>query len=274
MKITRYIRSHVVDPFNSLIDRFKSDMKDSLGSFRLLQVLIACICIAIPLILRVCDKDKYYPNNETVVNLAPIADCRSVVKVDTTVIQYHGQDATEYIFKNCISNDTVLTAIKIYKGWLGFRSSVSEYAYGSKGYLFGLLYCMAAMLYIYNGFVHLRRKHHLSIRNGGQGINIVIGFCLIGVVLNPESKSELWHNAFSIAFFATNILAMLFSSKKNETIGFKRTRIIMAIVTLLALVGALSLHWYNLLWAEWISLTIIAIYLIMVVAKSAEKSNR
>lgn len=264
MKITGYIRSQIVDPF-------KSSMKDSLGSFRLLQVLIAGICIAIPLILRVCDKDKYYPNNEAVVNLAPIADCRSFVKVDTTIIEYHGQDVYKFIVKNCISNDTILTSIKIHKGWLGFRSSVSEYAYGSKSYLFGLLYCMAAMLYIYNGFVYQKRQHHLSIRKNGPLFNIVIGLFLIGVVLNPESKSEWLHNGFSIAFFATNILAMLFSSKQNESVGFKRTRIVMAIATIVALIGHLGFHWYSLLWAEWISLTIIASYLIMVVSKSARK---
>ncbi len=256
MKITRSIRSHIEDP---------------LKSFKGLQVIIASICIAIPAIFWGFDRDEFYPAKENFRGLASISGCPSGIKIDTTKIEYHGQVVSEFIVKNSCTKRTIFTYIKIKKNGWGFRYSLSEYAYGSKSYLFGLLYCMAAMLFIYNGFVYQKRRRELRIQKKGHWTNIFTGLCLIGVVFYPESANKTWHYIFSIGFFVGNIIAMLFP-KENETNTFKTTRRIMALVIALALIVHLVFNWYSLLWAEWISLAMIASYLIMAAA-SAEHRN-
>ena len=205
------------------------------------------------------------------VPLARIADSVSAINIDTTIKNYHSQMDSQFIIKNCTSGDTIISYIKIKKDRLGFRSSVSDYAYSSKSYLFGMLYCMAAMLYIYNGFVYLKRRNNLKIQKSGHRYNVIIGLCLIGVILNPESDNVLLHNLFSILFFVGNICVMLFFPKQYETKAFKVTRITMAFVTVIVLLGTLG-KLYSILWAEWISLFVIGSYLILV-ANSAEKTD-
>lgn len=256
MKITDRIRSHIEDP---------------LKSFKLLQRIIAFICIAIPAIFWAFDCDEFYPAKENLSGLTSVGSCQSGIKIDTTTRKYHGEVVAEFIVKNSCTKDTILTYLKIKKYRGDFRSSLSEYAYGSKSYLFGLLYCMAAMLFINNGFVYQKRRRELRIQKRVHWINVLTGLCLIGVVFCPESVNPTWHYILSIGFFVGNIFAM-FSPKENETNTFKFTRCIMAIVTAMALIVHFVFHTYTLLWAEWISLITIACYLIMAAA-SAEHRN-
>src|SRR5688500_3196082 len=93
--------------------------------------------------------------------------------------------ASQFKLKKCDSTVQICALGKICKDNMGFRMSVSDYAYSSNSYLFGMLYMMASMLYIYNGFVYMRRKDFLSIQRKGSVANIIIGIFLIGVILNP-----------------------------------------------------------------------------------------
>jgi hypothetical protein len=53
------------------------------------------------------------------------------------------------------------TTSKICKDKWGFRLSLSDYVYSSNSYIFGMLYTMAAMLFIFNGAVYFKSQKRL-----------------------------------------------------------------------------------------------------------------
>jgi len=255
-----------------LTDKITSHIKDPLKSFRSLQIIIAIICMTIPIVLRIFDKDDYYIQKVQLMSSGLMQGFLSTKQIDSLNKIFYTQIASQIKLKHCDSTIQIDGLAKICKDGWGFRLSVSDYAYSSKSYLFGMLYCMAAMLYIYNGLVYLKQRNTLNVQKKGHWYNVIIGLCLIGVILNPQSNHAFLHNLFSILFFIGNVCVMLFFPKEHETAAFKVTRIAMALITIVALLGALVLCLYTILWAEWISLTIIASYLIMV-ATSTKKLN-
>ena len=82
-----------------------------------------------------------------------------------------------------------------------FRSSISEYVYMCHSYIFGMLLCIAAMLFIYNGVVYYKSEEHLEISWHGQWYNIVLGLSLIGVISFPCNEHPVPHYTFAVIFF-------------------------------------------------------------------------
>jgi hypothetical protein len=176
----------------------------------------------------------------------------------------------------CDSTIEINALAKICKDKFGFRMSISDYVYATNSYLFGMLYMMAALLFIYNGIVYVKQKELLNIQRRGSWFNVFIGLSLIGVILNPASKNCFLHNLFSFLFFGINVLVILFLSKPKETRLFRATRIVMGILVLATILiwAAKVLDHFTLLWAEWVSLFIIAAYLIMMAASQLKYEDR
>ncbi|MGZ5133675.1 MAG: DUF998 domain-containing protein [Flavitalea sp.] len=211
--------------------------------------------------LRFFDKDEYYPQRVTLMNVGEMNTYLKQEEMDSINGHFKSRLNKEINLEYYDSTIEINGLAKIPKDALKFRLSMSDYAYSSNSYLFGLLYMMAATLYIYNGVVYWKRKETLDVQRWGSRANVIIGIFLIGVVINPQSTNAFLHNAFSISFFLGNIAVMLFLPKQDEKPAFKWARISMGSLCLLILLGAF-MKFYSLLWAEWMSLTIIAIYLI------------
>ena len=139
-----------------------------------------------------------------------------------------------------------------------FRSSISDYVYLKNSYLFGMLLCIAAMLFIFNGAVYYRSGEHLRISWHGQWYNVVLGLSLLGVICFPHKEFKIPHYTFAIIFFLGNaVVTGIFYKDKD-----KISSIILAILT----VAAMPLAFTNIitvLVAEWISLVVIAIHFIL-----------
>lgn len=201
MKLTKKIISHIEDP---------------LKWFRLIQRIIACVCILIPLILRLCDHDRFNPVRISSTFLTHISNCQDSIAIDTCVKRYKLDRETRWIIKDCRTDTIVIDAAKIKMYSLGFRGSLSNYAYSSNSYMYGLLYCMAALLFIYNGIVHIKifndKSGFLSSNLNARDswCYIIIGLSLIMEILNPMHNREIVHYIFSVLFFSFNIYALAF----------------------------------------------------------------
>ena len=261
MKITGYIGSY--------INEIRSHFVETLKSFKLLQRATACICILIPVFLKTCDQDQLGKIKINPTALAQITNCKSQIRKDTITVKYRFGCFKQLVIKDCRENDTsvILTATIIKKGRFGFRESLSHYAYSSNSYLFGMLYCMAAMMFIYNGVVYMKifkSKKHLfeKLNKNGSWYNIIIGTCLLMVVLNPLYDRPILHVIFAVSFFLGNIFVIARFPNKGES---KTKRYIIALVATICI----SLHFcfpktITVLIAEWLSLTVISIHLIMI----------
>ena len=254
-----------------IADKMRQIFEDPLKSFKALQIGIAFVCIMIPAILRFCDKDEFYPEQVKLAGLENVLKCDSTIRIDTATKIKRNKTDSIFSIQICKSTTKILTVTKIPKDKCGFRLSISDYTYSSNSYLFGMLYCMAAMLFIYNWAVYvknnLRRNKDdtvVVLKLKGQWYNLIIGLFLIGVILNPEHNHPFFHNVFSVSFFIANILVMVFVPVMDENKSSVRLRIIIAVSAIVILGLLIWLGLITLLWAEWISLTVIAIHLMRV----------
>ena len=85
-----------------------------------------------------------------------------------------------------------------------FRPSISNYVYMDHSYVFGMLLCIAAMLFIFNGAVYYKNEPHLHISKHGRWYNIVLGFSLLGVICFRHIEYTIIHNIFAGIFFIGN----------------------------------------------------------------------
>lgn len=137
----------------------------------------------------------------------------------------------------------------------GFRGSISDYVYMPHSYVFGMLMCIAAMLFVFNGAVYYKSEQHMHISWHGQWYNIVLGLSLIGVICFPWKEYSVVHFSFAAIFFVGNaIVTGIFYKDKD-----KKKSIAMAILTLAAIPFAIAGK-ISVLAAEWISLTVIGIH--------------
>lgn len=234
-------------------------IEDPLKFFRRLQRVIASICILIPLIFWLCDKDVFYPRDLKLITSDKIKQCGQVVLFNSANVS---ADKTAVAINAVYPHySIVLDSLKVIpKDKWQFRNSVSDYANSTNSYLFGLLYCMAGLLFVFNGAVYINKPKSLSINSGSRWLNILTGLCLIGIVLVHNNTA---HIILSVLFFVLNVYIMAFLSNANETITAKITRIVLAALVLISL-GLWVCCFISLLWAEWLSLLFISLYLIMI----------
>jgi len=137
----------------------------------------------------------------------------------------------------------------------GFRESISDYVYMPHSYIFGMLMCIAAMLFIVNGVVYYRSEQHMHISWHGQWYNIVLGLSLIGVICFPWREYSIIHFSFAAIFFAGNaVVTGIFYKDKD-----KKMSITLAILTISTIPFAIG-NIISMLTAEWVSLTVIGIH--------------
>lgn len=276
--INKYISFLNLNPpitFMNLARRMKRILTDPLASFKMLQIVIAAACIAIPVILRTFDKDTYYPAMAREEVRSGLTGNLSSVENRLPERKSTPLEPVGMVSGNCDTMRQVSTFEKICKDRLGFRTSLSDYAHSSNSYLFGMLYMMAALLYIYNGVVYLNRLQFLTIHKNGPLANILTGLSLIAVILHPDTGRAFPHLLFSVLFFVGNIYMMLFVGKADESKAFRTARRVMGVSTILVFIGWTKyIGLYSLLWAESISLLIISSYLIMMAAHVEETRKK
>ncbi len=149
-----------------------------------------------------------------------------------------------------------------------FRDSISNYVYMGNSHIFGLLLTMAAMLFIFNGAVYIHTKHLRACKKHGKWYNIVLGLALLGVSLLPHLEYPVWHYFFAITFFGGSaVVIAVFNDPRHRQIS--RTIAFFSILALLVyfvktcLLPIPGTGWFTLYWAEWVSLTVIAIHYIL-----------
>jgi hypothetical protein len=182
-----------------LEDRLHRHLSDPLKTFKEFECLIAALCISIPIILRLADKDQN-----------------------------------------------------------GFRDSISNYVYMQHSYVFGMLLCIAAMLFIFNGAVYFKNARQFGLNPQGKWYNVVLGLSLLLVIVFPHLEYPIPHYFFALLFFVGNAIVTGIYHKKNN----RGISIILAILTLASFALTLG-HIISLFWAEWISLTVIGIHFIL-----------
>jgi hypothetical protein len=141
----------------------------------------------------------------------------------------------------------------------GYRNSISAYVDMPRSYLFGMLLCMAAMLFIFNGALFFRRERKgLSSNTTGKWYNVILGVSLLLVIILPYNVNRTGHLIFAVLFFGGNALVTaLFTSRKYRNIG-----ITLAIFTIISFVFC-YFKIITLFLAEWLSLTVIGIHFIL-----------
>lgn len=209
----------------------REKLSDPFKTFKVYEIVIAIVCISIPAILRLFDSDTYYPK-----------------KVPSTKIE---------LLKNEVLNDTIFSIIP--KDKMGFRESISDYVYSSNSFLFGMLLCIGAMLFIFNGAIYFKSQHVLQLNSKGKWYNVILGLSLLGVICTPHRDIEFFHYFFAIIFFFGNALVIgLFFNKRD-----KKKRIVMSVLTIAFLALSIFDTGITLLWSEWLSLSVIGIHLIL-----------
>jgi len=142
----------------------------------------------------------------------------------------------------------------------GFQSSVSAYVYMPHSYIFGMLLCMAAMLFIFNGAVYFRNEepHKLDLNPKGKWYNLALGLALMMIIVLPCHDYVVAHDIFAGLFFLGNAFVIgFFHAPKNRV-----PSIALALLTVASMVPW-ALHVTTLFYSEWLSLIVIGIHFIL-----------
>lgn len=164
-------------------------------------------------------------------------------------------------FEILLASFCMLIPVLLYladEGNPSLRCSISDYVTIKKSYLFGMLLCMAAMLFMFNGAVYFRQEKRKNTDNrAGKWYNVILGLSLLMVIILPCNVYETAHLVFAAIFFIGNAVVTGIFTKQ-----YRKTGITLAILTLASFVlWALGL--FSLLWAEWVSLIVIAVHFIL-----------
>ena len=139
-----------------------------------------------------------------------------------------------------------------------FRFSISNYVYMTRSYVFGMLLCMAAMLFIFNATVYYQDSKDMDISKHGKWYNVVLGGSLLGVILFPHLQYQVIHYCFAGIFFIGNAVVMAVFHRKRD--------VVISITLSVLVLVALALHFIglvSLLVGEWLSLATIGVHFIL-----------
>jgi hypothetical membrane protein len=247
------------------------------------QIATLLICVMLPVIFRACDDERYTPSKSELDNYQVLKNTHRTIRIDTVREKNCGVESDFFIVRNSATNDALLRTKEITKDRLGFRFSISDYALILKSYLFGMLYCLAATMFIYTGAIKLSMIEFARSRATMHGVlstriawlNIATGVSLLLVILFPVGSNNCFHFVFSIAFFVLNIVTIIYSIKDKQYQNIRLIGGILAGVATITIVLAL-LCVYNVLYGEWFSLIAISIFLLLVTlqAKKTYKNNQ
>ncbi len=169
-----------------------------------------------------------------------------------------------YIALICIGIPVILRIADTKDDKIGFRSSISAYIDMNRRHVFGMVFTIAAMLFIYNGVINLNDSLQEQIVNLGfwkeKGYNILLGLALFGVLLFPYNVCPKTHYTFAVLFFVGSTMVIAFFHEEDDAI----ISYIIAAASIIALAAhIINEKWINLFWAEWIALTVIGIHFIL-----------
>lgn len=187
----------------SFLKKIKNYLTNPLGAFKVFEIIIAIICITIPALLRLADKDCPH-----------------------------------------------------------FRKSISKYVYISNSYIYGMLMCIAAMLFIFNGAVYFKSEKHTNVHPMGKWYNVILGICLLGVIIFIPNKFPTIHLIFGGIFFLGNAVVIGLFQKNYPILGR-----VLALLIAASFVLCLVFCLFTLFWAEWLSLTVIGVHFILEASK-------
>lgn len=143
-----------------------------------------------------------------------------------------------------------------------FRDSISDYVYmNPNSHVFGMLLTMAAMMFIFNGALYMQKSADFkNTQKRGRWYNIVLGLALLGVALLPCKDYVIAHYICAGIFFIGSAFAIAFLNDRQ----YRKTSYVIAAISVLSL----AFHFWmpdvlSLLFAEWISLTVIAVHYIL-----------
>jgi len=142
----------------------------------------------------------------------------------------------------------------------GFQSSISAYVYMPHSYMFGMMLCMAAMLFIFNGAVYFRNEdpHKLNLNPKGKWYNLTLGLTLLIIIILPCRDYVIPHYIFAGIFFLGNAFVIgFFHEPKNRTLSIS-----LAMVTVASMIPWI-LGISSLFYSEWLSLIVIGIHFIL-----------
>jgi hypothetical protein len=141
-----------------------------------------------------------------------------------------------------------------------FRSSISKYVNMPRSYIFGMLLCAAAMLFIFNGAVYFRKEDDYNINSHGKWYNVVLGVSLLGVILFRYDEWGILHNILAGIFFLGSALVIgIFHQKKDRKIS-----ITLAAITFICIALAfIPPKPISIFWGEWLSFSVIAVHFIL-----------
>ena len=250
-------------------------LKPSLKLFKSLQIFIASICIFLPYILKCTDHDEFYPSQVQFSSLEGIKNCESKYQVDSIYMpgkNYCSDSILRIYIRECGSNNPIHFMDRIRKDSCKFRMSISDYVNSSKSYLFGMLYCMAAMLFIFNAAIFWRSiklekqltalPYSTIFNNRGPLYNLIIGFSLLCVIIFPQKEFCFLHNLFTVIFFVGNLVVVGFFPNPGDSKFLKAIRKVIVLIILAVLIATIKYSILTVLYAEWISLTVFATHLI------------
>ncbi len=148
------------------------------------------------------------------------------------------------------------------------RESISNYVYMGNSHIFGLLLGVAAMLFIVNGVIYIKTQNLRDCKKQGKWYNNVLGVCLLGVVLFPHEDQPFLHYFFAILFFAGSALVIaLFNDKEHRKTSWTIAALSLGGLVLWLFNSYIFVipltQWLTLFWAEWLSLTVIAMHYIL-----------
>ena len=126
-----------------------------------------------------------------------------------------------------------------------FRYSISDYVYMNHSYIFGMLLCTAAMLFIFNGAVYFKTEQKVNVNKQGKWYNVILGTSLLGVILLPHLQYPVPHYTFAGIFFIGNALVIGIFHKTED----RKISIILALLTVATL--ALALPFLDILSVFW-----------------------
>jgi len=141
----------------------------------------------------------------------------------------------------------------------GFRSSISDYVYMPRSYIFGMLLSIAALLFIFNGAVYFRNQGRLSLGRAGKWYNVILGSSLLLVILLPYKQFVVPHYFFAAIFFIGNALVIIVFHKPQ----YRTISVILGVLTVLTITLHFLINMVSLFAAEWLSLAVIGIHFIL-----------
>ncbi len=149
-----------METLKAVSNNIRKRLEDPLKMFKVYERIIAVVCICLPAVLRLYEKDTWYPQRVQVLKLDEINNSAYAAARDSIRL--------------------------IPKDHLGFRTTISDYVYSSNSFLFGMLLCIAAMLFVFNGAVYFKSQRSLRLSKKGKWYNIVLGISLLGVICTPH----------------------------------------------------------------------------------------